>query len=156
MSAFCKFKLNFGFFSLIAWTMRFFVQHRRQDQGYIQNTWWPSNISLPGRGPEDILLSEPRGLIADAVVAGVSVPTLKSKDELMGEVPNGWILKARSSAQIQLSKSLKSGISQGSATINGYMVGSRLWIRCDPRNWFYKWFSITPHFMIQKFPFKLY
>ena len=61
-----------------------------------------------------------------------------------------WVMKARSSAQIQLSKSLKSGIYQGSATINGYMVRSRLWIRCGPRNWFYKWFSITTYFMIQK------
>ena len=61
-----------------------------------------------------------------------------------------WLMKVRSSAQIQSSKSLKSGIYQGSATINGYMVGSRLWIRCGPRNWFYKWFSITTYFMIQK------
>ena len=38
-----------------------------------------------------MLLSEPQGLIADAVVAGVR-PTLKSKDELKGEVPRGWIV----------------------------------------------------------------
>ena len=59
-------------------------------------------------------------------------------------------MKARSSAQIQLSKSLKSGFDQGSATINGYMVGSRLWIRYGPRNCFYNVFSITTYFMIQK------
>ena len=42
---------------------------------------------------EDVLLSEPQGLIADAVVAGVSVlPALKSKDELKGEIPRGWIV----------------------------------------------------------------
>ena len=40
---------------------------------------------------EDVLLSEPQGLIADAVVAGVK-PTVKSKDELKGEVPRGWIV----------------------------------------------------------------
>ena len=41
-----------------------------------------------------MLLSEPQGLIADAVVAGVTIPTLKSlaKDELKGEVPRGWIV----------------------------------------------------------------
>ena len=33
-----------------------------------------------------------RGLIAYAVVANVSVPTLKFKDELKGEVPKGWIV----------------------------------------------------------------
>ena len=40
---------------------------------------------------EDVLLSEPQGLIADAVVAGVTIPTLKS-DELKGEVPRCWIV----------------------------------------------------------------
>ena len=40
---------------------------------------------------EDVLLSEPKSLIADAVVAGVK-PTLKSKDDLKGEVPRGWIV----------------------------------------------------------------
>ena len=41
---------------------------------------------------EDVLLSEPQELIADAVVAGVTIPTLKSKDDLKGEVPRGWIV----------------------------------------------------------------
>ena len=43
---------------------------------------------------EDVLLGEPQGLIAEAVVAGVTIPTLKIKDELnlKGEVPRGWIV----------------------------------------------------------------
>ena len=42
---------------------------------------------------EDVLLSEPQGLIADAVVAGVvTIPTLKSNDELKGEVARCWIV----------------------------------------------------------------
>ena len=40
---------------------------------------------------EDVLLSEPQGLIVDAVVAGVTIPTLKTQ-ELKGEVPRGWIV----------------------------------------------------------------
>lgn len=43
-----------------------------------------------------MLLGEPQGLIADAVVAGVTIPappSLKSKEnELKGEVPRGWIV----------------------------------------------------------------
>lgn len=38
-----------------------------------------------------MLLSEPQGLVADAIVAGVT-PRLRAKDELKGEVPRAWIV----------------------------------------------------------------
>jgi acyl-CoA synthetase (AMP-forming)/AMP-acid ligase II len=40
---------------------------------------------------EDVLLSEPQGLVTDAIVAGV-MPRSRSKDELKGEVPRAWIV----------------------------------------------------------------
>ena len=47
-----------------------------------------------------MLLSEPQGLIADAVVAGVTVPTPKFEDELKGEVPRGWIVLSDEGKQL--------------------------------------------------------
>lgn len=40
---------------------------------------------------EDVLLSEPQGLVAEVIVAGVT-PRFRSKDELKGEVPRAWIV----------------------------------------------------------------
>ena len=39
---------------------------------------------------EDVLLTEPQGLVADALVAGVT-PHLRSEDE-KGKVPRAWII----------------------------------------------------------------
>jgi acyl-CoA synthetase (AMP-forming)/AMP-acid ligase II len=58
---------------------------------------------------EDVLLSEPQGLVADAIVAGVTIPGLRS----------------RSSAQMQSLSILKSGTRKCLATTNGCMAGSR-------------------------------
>ena len=87
-------KLTWGFFRLIdcsnlnRWISSYSIVGRIKD---IFKT--PEGRQISPFQVEDVLLSEPQGLIADAVVAGVSVlPTLKAEDELKGEIPRGWIV----------------------------------------------------------------
>ena len=59
--------------------------------GRIKDTFkTPAGLQVSPYQIEDTLLSEPQGLLADAVVAGV-IPSLRSKDE-RGKVPRAWIV----------------------------------------------------------------